>query len=136
MSLLARIVSVRGVFFGLRAEQLDPDPIRQFQRWFRLARRGRCPWPTSVCLATVAPDGTPSARMMLLKGADEQGFSFFTHYVGRKARELDACPRAALVFHWIELLRQVRVEGRVEKLGPEESDAYFASRARLSQIGA
>lgn len=136
MSLLARILSVKGVFLGLCERQLDPDPIAQFQRWFRFARRAGCPWPTSVCLSTVTAKGRPAARMMLLKGADARGFALYTHTVGRKARELEAHPHAALTFHWIELLRQVRVEGRAEKVSWEEANAYFQSRARLSRIGA
>lgn len=136
MSLLARILSVKGVLLGLHEKDLDPDPIAQFSRWFSFARRAGCPWPTSVCLATVSPEGRPSARMMLLKGADRRGFVFFTHYVGRKATEMERNPWASLTFHWIELLRQVRVEGRVEKTSHEESVAYFRSRARESRIGA
>lgn len=136
MSLLARILSVKGVFLGLHEADLDADPIGQFRRWFAFARRAGCPWPTSVCLSTVTPEGRPSARMMLLKGVDARGFVFYTHYVGRKATEMQQTPWGALTFHWIELLRQVRVEGKVEKTSHEESVAYFRSRARESRIGA
>ncbi|MDZ4199257.1 MAG: pyridoxamine 5'-phosphate oxidase [Kiritimatiellia bacterium] len=136
MSPWARLLSIRGVFFGLRESDLLEDPILQFQNWYRLARRARCPWPSSVALATVSAAGRPSVRMMLLKGVDERGFVFYTHTNGRKAEEMAAVPFAALTFHWIELLRQVRVEGRIEPVSAEESDAYFASRPRGSRIGA
>ena len=136
MSLLAMVGSVKGVFLGLHEKDLDPDPIAQFRRWFAFARRMRCPWPTSFCLATVSPEGRPAARMMLLKGVDGRGLVFYTHYVGRKAREMERTPHAAMVFHWTELVRQVRIEGRVEKVSHEESVAYFRSRARGSRIGA
>lgn len=136
MGVWAKIMSVKGVFGGLDKAQLDPDPIVQFKRWFRMARWARCPWPTTVTLATVTVEGRPAARQMLLKGVDARGFVLYTHYVGRKAEELARCPHAALVFHWVELVRQVRVEGRVEKISPEESDAYFGSRLRGSRIGA
>ena len=136
MSILARALSVKGVFFGLRETDLDPDPMRQFRRWFAFARRAWCPWPTSFCLATAGEDGRPAARMMLLKGVDERGFVFYTHYVGRKAREMERIPHAAMTFHWIELLRQVRIEGAVEKVSWDESNRYFQSRARASRLGA
>lgn len=136
MSLLAMLGSIKGVFLGLQEKDLDPDPVAQFRRWFAFARRMRCPWPTSFCLSTVSPEGRPAARMMLLKGVDGRGFVFYTHYVGRKAREMEQTPHAAMVFHWIELVRQVRIEGRVEKVSHEESVAYFGSRARASRIGA
>ena len=89
-----------------------------------------------MTLATATPDGRPSARMVLLKGVDARGFAFFTNYESRKGAELAANPRAALVFFWVQLERQVRVEGRVERLSAEESDAYFASRPEGSQLGA
>lgn len=127
---------MRGVFFGLSDKDLDENPLLQFEAWYRFARRARCPWPNSLTLATVRPDGHPAARMMLLKGVDAKGFVFFTHTQGRKAEEMEGTPSVALVFHWIELLRQVRVEGRVEPVLPSESDAYFATRPRGSQIGA
>lgn len=136
MSLLARALSVRGLLIGLSERDLGPDPIEQFRRWYAFARRARCPWPNSFALATVGLDGRPAVRMMLLKGVDARGFSFFTHYVGRKASELERLPWAAMAFHWVELVRQVRVEGAVEKLSWEESNAYFQSRPRASRIGA
>lgn len=136
MSLMARVFSIPGIFGGIDLPDLDPDPIRQFNRWYAFARRARCPLPSSVALATVTPEGRPAARMMLLKGADARGFVIFTHYVGRKAREMEQSPFAALIFHWVELARQIRVEGAVEKVSPEESNAYFQSRPRGSRIGA
>lgn len=104
------------------------DPFTQFQRWFDEALRAELPTPNAMTLATVAIDGTPGARIVLLKGADPQGFVFYTNYRSRKGRELAANPRAALVFHWIELEREVRIEGAVEKTSAAESDAYFSSR--------
>lgn len=136
MSVIARIAGLPGVLFGLSERALDPDPIRQFHRWLTFARRAGCFWPTSFCLSTVGRDGRPSARMMLLKGADERGFAFYTHMVGRKAEELKHVPHAALTFHWNELIRQVRVEGRVDPLARGEAELYFATRPRMSQIGA
>lgn len=104
------------------------DPFTQFQRWFDEALRAELPTPNAMTLATVTADGTPGARIVLLKGADPQGFVFYTNYRSRKGRELAANPRAALVFHWIELEREVRIEGAVEKTSAAESDAYFSSR--------
>ena len=114
----------------------DPDPVAQFRRWFQEARDARVLEPNAVVLATAAPDGAPDARTVLLKGADARGFSFYTDYRSAKARQLDANPRAALVFWWPELERQVRVAGRVERVSREESAAYFATRPRGSQMGA
>jgi pyridoxamine 5'-phosphate oxidase len=107
------------------------DPLDEFRRWHREAGE-----VDSMALATASADGAPSARMVLLKGADERGFVFFTGYDSRKGRELAANPRAALLFYWTELGRQVRVEGSVERLSAQESDAYFATRPRGSQIAA
>lgn len=104
------------------------DPFAQFQRWFDEAVRAELPTPNAMTLATVAPDGAPGARIVLLKGADSAGFVFYTNYQSRKGRELAANPRAVLVFHWIELEREVRIEGAVEKTSAAESDAYFSSR--------
>lgn len=104
------------------------DPFAQFQRWFDEAVRAELPTPNAMTLATVAADGTPGARIVLLKGADPQGFVFYTNYQSRKGQELAANPRAVLVFHWIELEREVRIEGAVEKTSAAESDAYFSSR--------
>lgn len=136
MSLIARALSIKGVFFGLSERDLLPDPIAQFRRWYAFARRARCPWPNSFALATVGLDGRPAVRLMLLKGVDERGFTFFSHYVGRKASEMERTPFVAMSFHWVELVRQVRVEGPVEKISREESEAYFQTRPRGSRIGA
>jgi pyridoxamine 5'-phosphate oxidase len=114
----------------------DRDPIDQFQRWLTDAERSEPNDPNAMTLATATADGVPSARMMLLKGVDARGFAFYTNLDSRKAHELAANPRAALCFHWKSLRRQVRVEGRIERVEDEEADAYFATRARVSQIGA
>jgi pyridoxamine 5'-phosphate oxidase len=121
---------------GLREEDLALDPFTQFGAWFNEVAQADIREPNAMTLATATPDGRPSARMVLLKGVDARGFSFFTNYESRKGGELDANPRAALVFFWVQLERQVRVEGRVERLSAEESDAYFASRPEGSQLGA
>lgn len=115
---------------------LDPDPLRQFESWFAAARDAGLRAPEAMALATATPDGAPSARMVLLKGVDDRGFVFFTSYESRKGRELEANPRAALLFYWEPLGRQVRVEGPVERVSAEESDAYFASRPLGSRAGA
>ncbi len=104
------------------------DPFAQFELWFNEAVAAQMPMVNSMTLATAAAGGQPSARIVLLKGADEHGFVFFTNYASRKGAELAANPAAALLFHWVELEREVRIEGRVEKITPAESDAYFASR--------
>jgi pyridoxamine 5'-phosphate oxidase len=121
---------------ALREPDLDPDPLRQFRAWYDEARSAGLPMPEAVALATATPEGLPSVRMVLLRGLDERGFVFFTNYDSRKAAELAANPWAALAFYWAPLDRQVRVEGRVEVVTPEESDAYFRTRARGSQLGA
>ena len=120
---------------GLTEADCDPDPMRQFERWFEDALRAQLPLPNAMTLATVRPDGAPSARIVLLKGIERGGLSFYTNYRSRKARELEARAAACLVFMWSQLERQVRIDGTVERVTPEESDAYFASRplgARLS----
>ena len=114
----------------------DRDPIDQFQAWLADAERSEPNDPNAMTLATSTADGVPSARMMLLKGVDARGFAFYTNLDSRKAHELSANPRAALCFHWKSLRRQVRVEGRIERVEDDEADAYFATRARISQIGA
>jgi pyridoxamine 5'-phosphate oxidase len=128
---------LRSEYKRARLDEADAaaDPIVQFVRWFDEAVAARVPEPNAMTLATVA-GGQPSARVVLLKGVDAAGFVFFTNYDSRKGRELDAHPRAALVFFWPELERQVRVEGRVAHVDATESDAYFASRPRASQLGA
>jgi pyridoxamine 5'-phosphate oxidase len=121
---------------ALREEQIDQDPIRQFARWYDDARAAGSATLDALTVATATPDGVPSARMVLLKGVDERGFAFYTNYGSQKGQELAANPRASLVFYWPELHRQVRVSGRVEPVSPDESDRYFASRPRGSQISA
>ena len=120
----------------LRKSSVDPDPLEQFRRWYAEAGEAGIKAPQAMALATAGTDGAPSVRMVLLKGADEDGFVFFTGYVSRKAAELDANPRAALLFHWDALGRQVRIEGRVERVPGQESDAYFATRPRGAQLAA
>jgi pyridoxamine 5'-phosphate oxidase len=112
------------------------DPIAAVREWLAQAQASGIPQPDAMTLATATPDGRPSARAVLLKGIDGRGFSFFTNYESRKGRELAANPHAALVVAWVTLQRQVRVAGRVQRLVAEESDAYFATRARGSQLGA
>lgn len=121
---------------GLSRRDLAPDPFEQFRRWFAEAEEVEPPEPNAMTLATATRDGRPSARMVLLKGVDERGFVFYTNYESRKGRELAENPWAALVFWWPHMARQVRVEGRVEKVSEAESDAYFRTRPRGSQIGA
>ena len=121
---------------GLHEEDAPADPIQQFRVWLEQALAANLREPNAMTLATCTPDGWPSARIVLFKHADDNGFCFFTSYEGRKARELAANPRAALVFYWAELERQVRIEGLVERTTAEESDAYFRSRPRGSQLGA
>jgi pyridoxamine 5'-phosphate oxidase len=121
---------------SLDASDVDPDPIRQFQTWFSQALDAKLPEPNAMTVATVDEAGHPAARILLIKGVDERGFVFFTNYDSRKGRELTANPHAALLFHWIELERQVRIEGRIEKTSDAESDAYFQSRPLGSRIGA
>jgi pyridoxamine 5'-phosphate oxidase len=116
-------------------EHLADDPIDQFAVWFADAQEA-VPLPEAMTLATVDEDGSPDARMVLLKGFGPDGFSFFTNYESAKGGQLAASSRAALVIYWRELDRQVRVRGEVERLSPEDSDAYFASRPRDSQIAA
>ena len=119
----------------LGREELDDDPIAQFHEWFEQAAAVN-PMPEAMCIASVDEQGLPDARMVLLKGVDHEGFRFFTNHEGIKAIQLGANPAAALVFHWVELDRQVRIRGPAERLGDDESDAYYASRGRGSQIGA
>ena len=121
---------------GLDEKTIDRDPIKQFQLWFDEAVAANLPLPEAMTLATATPDGKPSARMVLLKQVDEDGFVFFTNYTSAKAEQLDANPYAALVFYWSRLDRQVRVEGSVVRTSDEESRDYFRTRPRESQIGA
>ncbi|MHA7681351.1 pyridoxamine 5'-phosphate oxidase [Cupriavidus sp. PET2-C1] len=124
------------VLGSLSESDVAPDPISQFQRWFDEAIHAKLPEPNAMTLATVDADGQPSARIVLLKAMDAQGFTFFTNYESRKGLDLAANPRAALLFHWVQLERQVRVEGRVEKVTDSESDAYYATRPLGSRLGA
>jgi pyridoxamine 5'-phosphate oxidase len=119
----------------LRRSALAADPIEQFRDWYGRAE-SESPLPEAMCLATVDADGSPDARMVLLKGFDAAGFRFHTNYSSPKAEQLTAAERAALVFYWRELDRQVRARGTVERLGAEESDRYFATRARERQLAA
>ncbi|HEY1460032.1 MAG TPA: pyridoxamine 5'-phosphate oxidase [Casimicrobiaceae bacterium] len=121
---------------ALDENAVDRDPMLQFERWLDEAVRAELPEPTAMALATADAAGRPSARIVLLKGLADGGFTFFTNYESRKGGELAARPDAALLFHWIELERQVRIEGRVGKLDDGESDAYFASRPLGSRLGA
>src|SRR6185369_10200784 len=121
---------------GLDEKTIDRDPITQFQTWLNEAFAAKLPLAEAMTLATATPDGKPSARMVLLKQVDHDGFVFFTNYTSAKARQLDANPHAALVFFWAQLDRQVRVEGSITKTPVEESREYFATRPRESQIGA
>ena len=111
-------------------------PLARVQSWLDEAAAAGVPEPTGAALATASPEGVPSVRFVLVRGADERGLRFYTNYDSRKGRELDANPVAALALWWPAMQRQLRAEGPVERLGPEESDAYFASRARGSQLGA
>ncbi len=121
---------------SLDETQAANEPLRQFEKWFAEAVAAKVPEPNAMTLATVGADGRPSTRIVLLKGFDAAGVVFYTNYRSRKARELEAHPVAALQFHWVTLERVVRIEGRVERTSPEESDAYFASRPVDSRIGA
>lgn len=114
----------------------EQDPIRRFLDWFEEAKRREPDLPNAMALATASAGGTPSVRMVLLKDVDRRGFVFYTNLESRKAGELDAAGHAALLFHWKSLRRQVRVEGRAERVGDDEADAYFATRDRGAQIGA
>jgi pyridoxamine 5'-phosphate oxidase len=121
---------------GLRRADLDADPIAQFQKWFTQAMQAAIVEPNAMTLATVAADGQPSTRIVLLKGVDARGFGFFTNYESRKGRELENNPKAALTFFWGGLERQVSVCGSVTKLPRSESEAYFGVRPLGSQRGA
>jgi pyridoxamine 5'-phosphate oxidase len=112
------------------------DPLHQFQRWFDEAVSSELPEPNAMTLATVGASGRPSTRVVLIKGVDERGFVWYTNYESRKGQELDVHPWAALQFHWVELERVVRIEGRVEKTSAQESDAYYATRPLDSRLGA
>jgi pyridoxamine 5'-phosphate oxidase len=114
----------------------EADPLKQFERWLAQALDAKLPEPNAMTLATVGADGRPSTRVVLIKGYDARGIVWYTNYHSRKGRELEGTPFAALQFHWVELERVVRIEGRVEKTSSDESDAYFASRPLDSRLGA
>ncbi len=120
---------------GLSEAQADADPLRQFERWFEDALRAKLPLPNAMTLATVTPEGAPSARIVLLKGVEQGAFLFYTNYLSRKGHELARRASVCLVFLWSDLERQVRIDGVVQKVTPADSDAYYATRplgARLS----
>jgi pyridoxamine 5'-phosphate oxidase len=120
----------------LLESQISRDPFAQFEEWYQLAERVEKPLPNAMAVATASPSGRPSVRMLLLKDFDSSGFVFFTNYRSRKARDLVRNTSASLLFYWATLDRQVRIEGRVVKVSPEESAAYFATRPVGSQLGA
>ena len=124
------------MYAGLSRRELHPDPIVQFERWFREATEADLFTPNALSLATVGADGMPSLRTVLLKAFDDKGFVFYTNYGSRKAREIEANPQAAMLFHWLELDRQVKIQGPVSRVSTAESLRYFTSRPRGSQIGA
>ncbi|QDV37912.1 pyridoxamine 5'-phosphate oxidase [Tautonia plasticadhaerens] len=121
---------------SLSEHEVDPDPIRQFSSWFAEAERAGLDEPYAMTLATASAGGRPSARVVLLRGVDGRGFRFFTNYRSHKGRDLESNPFACLLFDWHEVERQVRVEGRAERLPEAESDAYFAGRPAETRIGA
>ena len=121
---------------GLRRRDLDPNPIKQFGNWLTAAIEAKIRDVNAMSLATTSADGRPSVRIVLLKGFDQDGFVFFTNYDSEKGRELAANPYAALGFYWIELDRQIRINGKTEKTSREESERYFHSRPAGSQLGA
>jgi pyridoxamine 5'-phosphate oxidase len=121
---------------SLDQHDLHPDPIVQFQCWFSEAVAAEVPQPDAMCVASLTVDGTPDARMVLLKAVDERGFVFYTNYESEKGRQLSARPAAALVWHWSSLRRQVRVMGTASRVAVDESDAYFTTRDRGSQLAA
>jgi pyridoxamine 5'-phosphate oxidase len=123
-------------FSGLNASDLHLNPVKQFERWFQQALAANLPEPTAMTLATCTKQGIPSARIVLLKGYDEQGFVFYTNYESQKGKELAENPFGALAFHWAALERQVRISGEVSKVSRAESEIYFQSRPIGSQLGA
>jgi pyridoxamine 5'-phosphate oxidase len=121
---------------GLHRRDLDPDPIKQFSNWFTAAIEAGIRDVNAMSLATATAEGRPCVRIVLLKGFDQDGFVFFTNYESQKGRQLEANPQAALAFYWIEVDRQIRISGPVEKTSREESERYFHSRPVASQLGA
>src|SRR5438094_1353432 len=129
------LADIRREYLGepLSEAHSDPDPMRQFSRWFEQVRDVE-PDPTAMALATASPDGRPSVRTVLLKGIDDRGFIFYTNYESRKAREMEATGRASLLCFWRSVERQVRIDGTVERISPAESDAYFDTRPPDSRL--
>lgn len=121
---------------SLSEADILPDPVAQFEKWFAEAVTAKVPEPNAMSLATISSGGRPSSRIVLIKQYDQDGFVWYTNYESRKGRDLQKNPFAALLFHWVELERQVRIEGRVKQLSDVESDAYFDSRPLGSRIGA
>jgi pyridoxamine 5'-phosphate oxidase len=136
MCLSSRFGAVDERTGALLESEADRDPLEQFRRWYADAEHAGIRMPQAMALATASGDGAPSARMVLLKGIEDGEFVFYTGYVSRKAGELEQNPRAALLFFWDPLGRQVRLEGTVRRVGAEESDAYFATRPRGAQLAA
>ena len=134
--LVAKVLSPLDEAWEPDFSHLDPDPLAQFKKWFTTYKRFGIFPPDAVCLATASPVTRPLARMVLFKKAGEKGITFFTNYQSRKGQALARNPNACLLFYWQPLERQVRVEGAIEKLTPAESDAYWVTRLRESQIGA
>lgn len=120
----------------LAEADVNPNPIKQFDKWFNEALQGKIYEPNAMTLATATTDGRPSARIVLLKGFSENGFKFYTNYLSRKGKELTKNPLATMVFFWGEMERQIRIEGTIEKLSKDYSTTYFHSRPKGSQIGA
>ncbi len=137
-AIMASVADLRREYgrYGLVEESMEKSPVDQFRIWFEQALSANVVEPNAMTLATADVTGQPSARIVLLKGFDESGFVFFTNYQSAKGRELLENPLAALVFFWAELERQVRINGEVEKTSDDESEAYFRTRPRLSQLGA
>jgi pyridoxamine 5'-phosphate oxidase len=121
---------------SLSETDVHPDPIRQFEKWFQEALAADVLEPNAMSVSTVGPDGRPSSRILLIKDMDERGFTWFTNYDSRKGEDLAQNPHAALLFFWPQLERQIRIEGRVEKIAAAQSDAYFHSRPLGSRLGA
>lgn len=121
---------------SLLEKDIDPDPVKQFENWWKQAIESKIDEPNAMTLATCNMEGRPSARIVLLKGADSRGFIFFTNYHSRKGQEMEANPYVSLLFFWKEIERQIRIEGKIEKISASESDAYYSSRPVESRIGA
>jgi pyridoxamine 5'-phosphate oxidase len=132
------IADIRREYARARLDEanVSPEPVVEFHRWFGQAQEAKVLEPNAMALATATGAGAPSVRMILLKGYDERGFVFFTDYRSQKAAELESNPRASLVFYWGELERQVRITGTVERISPQESEAYFRTRPHGSRLGA